>query len=192
QFYTSGSLQSPRQLTVGITGARGLALDYALVTVGESTSLKDHTILVDDSNPEITWDGSWRLLRLHSKYGPHANTSHISSTTGDSFTFQFSGSSLLVSGITPGDEKGPDWFLQMEFSLDGNKTTANFSRDTSVTKPHFTYFASPVLNAGNHTLVAKILTVTGSTSPAAQIDYITYKPSFLTAHDKPNFGSALA
>jgi hypothetical protein len=80
----------------------------------------------------------------------------------------------------------------MEFSLDGNKTTANFSRDASVTKPHFTYFASPVLNAGNHTLVAKILTVTGSTSPAAQIDYITYKPSFLTAQDKPNFGSALA
>jgi hypothetical protein len=112
QFYASGILPSPRQLTVGITGARGLALDYALVTVGESTSLKDHTILVDDASPEITWDGSWSAkdnytmpvpcsLPLSPKsedffdftanMAPHANTSHISSTTGDSFTFQFSG-----------------------------------------------------------------------------------------------------
>ncbi|KAJ7278785.1 hypothetical protein C8J57DRAFT_1304524 [Mycena rebaudengoi] len=214
QFYSSGTLSSPGQLRIGFTGARGLALDYALVTVGEATNLKGQTILVDDSSGEITWNGSWSVKNNYTmpvpcgmpffpksedfpyaftaNMPPHGNTSHISSTVGDSFTFQFAGTSLLISGITPGDDKGKDWFLQMEFMLDGNTTTANFTRNPAyVTKPHFRYFSSGTLKSGNHTLIGKILAAAGSPSPAAQIDYITYKPSFLTLHDKPNFGSSL-
>ncbi|KAJ7903233.1 hypothetical protein B0H13DRAFT_1466468, partial [Mycena leptocephala] len=214
QFYSSGTLSSPRQMRIGITGARGLVVDYALVTIGEATPLKGQTILVDDSSPEITWSGSWGeknsytmpvpcVLPLFPKsedpngyaftanMSPHGNTSHTSSTVGDSFTFRFAGTSLVVSGVTPGEDKGQDWSLQIEFMLDGSTTTANFTRDPAyVTKPHFTYFSSGTLKSGNHTLVGKILAAVGSPSPAAQIDYITYKPSFLTLVDKPNFGSS--
>ncbi|KAF7342472.1 Gpr1 family protein [Mycena venus] len=214
QFYSSGTLSSPGQIRIGITGARGLTLDYALVTIGEATNLKGQTILVDDSSPEITWSGNWGEKNSYTtpvpcglpffpnsedfpyaftaNMSPHGNTSHTSSTIGDSFAFQFSGTSLVVSGVTPGDDKGQDWFLQMEFTLDGSTATANFTRDPAyVTKPHFTYFSSGTLKSGNHTLVGKILAATGSPSPAAQIDYITYKPSFLTLKDKPTFDSSL-
>ncbi|KAJ7124261.1 hypothetical protein C8R44DRAFT_980621 [Mycena epipterygia] len=214
QFYTSGMLAGPEKLTIGITGARGLAVDYALVTIGESTVLRGQTILVDDSSPEIIWNGNWTVKKNYTlpvpcelalnprsdtftdftaNMTPHGNSSRFSSVVGDSFTFHFAGTSILVSGITPGDDQGLDWVLGMNFTLDENTTTTTFLRDSAyISKPHFTYFTSHRLKSGNHTLVAKIINVAGSQSPRANIDYITYTPSFLTLHDKPDFGASLA
>ncbi|KAJ6493851.1 hypothetical protein DFH09DRAFT_357596 [Mycena vulgaris] len=215
QFYTSGSLASPSQIKIGITGARGLVIDYALVTIGEFTDLQGQTILVDDSSPEIIWNGNWTIRANYTvpvpcqlpfmprsddvpydftaNMAPHGNSSRFSTDGGDSFTFQFAGTSISVSGITPADDKGQDWLLRMEFTLDGNTTTTTFTRDPSyVTKPHFSYFTSGPLKPGNHTLLAKITDVAGAQLPAAHIDYITYTPSFLTLRDKPNFGSSVA
>jgi len=109
-------LSSTSQIQIGILGAHGLALDYALVTVDESTDLKDRTIFVDDSNPEIMWNDSWEEQQNHvilvdcslpepphsfktfpsdfdftANIYPHGNRSQISNTTGSSFTFQFAG-----------------------------------------------------------------------------------------------------
>ncbi|KAJ6550050.1 hypothetical protein B0H19DRAFT_1264913 [Mycena capillaripes] len=213
-FYTSDRLFTPGEIKVGITGARGLAIDYAVVTVRETTDLSGQTILVDDSSSEITWNGQWSskdnytmpvpctlplspksedLLGFVAAMSPHGNTSHASSTPGDSFTFQFAGTSLVVSGVTPGEHNGQGWFLHMQFTLDGKVTNASFTSDPAyVTKPHFTYFTSGAVKSGNHTLVGKVLAAIGTPPPAAQIDYITYKPSFLTVQDKPIFGSAIA
>ncbi|KAJ6572457.1 hypothetical protein DFH09DRAFT_1277404 [Mycena vulgaris] len=215
QFYTSGSLASPSQIKIGITGARGLAIDYALVTIGESTDLQGQRILVDDSSPEIIWNGNWTIRANYTipvpcqlpfmprsgeasydftaNMAPHGNSSRFSTVGGDSFTFQFAEYDTHFSGITPADDKGQDWLLRMEFTLDGNITTTTFTRDPNyITKPHFTYFTSAPLKPGNHTLVAKITDVAGAQPPAAHIDYITYTPSFLTLRDKPSFGSSVA
>ncbi|KAK7046298.1 hypothetical protein R3P38DRAFT_68074 [Favolaschia claudopus] len=48
----------------------------------------------------------------------------------------FQGTSILVSGATPGEDKGADWALQMEFTLDGNTTRTPFHREPNyITKP---------------------------------------------------------
>ncbi|KAJ7451338.1 hypothetical protein FB451DRAFT_1145721 [Mycena latifolia] len=216
QFYASAGLDNPEQFRIGFTGARGLALDYALVAVGQSTVLKGQTILVDDSSSEIIWNGNWTVkanytlpvpcelpfgprsdndpgVAFTAKMTPHGNSSRFSSVVGDSFTFQFAGTAISVSGITPGDDQGPDWLLGMNFTLDGKTTAASFTREPDyITKPHFVYFSARSLKPGNHTLVAKITDVAGTQTPSAHIDYITYDPSFLTLHDKPNFSSSIS
>ncbi|KAK7046232.1 Gpr1 family protein [Favolaschia claudopus] len=212
-FYTTGTLSTPTSIQIGMTGARGLTVDYAVVTVGEATNLEGQTIIVDDTSTEITWDGSWTqknnytipvpctlpfkpgtdafdFFDFTANMAPHGNTSHASSSVGDSFAFRFAGTSILVSGVTPGDDTGSDWALQMEFTVDGNKQPADFHRDPNyITKPHFVYFSAAKLNPGNHTLVGRIVSLAGSPTPAAQIDYLTYKPSFAFLRDKPTFPS---
>ncbi|KAJ7906158.1 hypothetical protein B0H13DRAFT_2194357 [Mycena leptocephala] len=198
QFYTSGTLPAPGQMLLGLSNANGIMIDYALVTASNSTSFQGQTIIVDDASPEIFWDGSWSAqdnftmpdVSFTANMSPHANTSHRSSSVGASFTFQFAGTSLLVSGITPGVvDAQADWLLKMEFTLDGNTTTNVFTPGADLlVKPHFVYFTTPFdAETGNHTLVAKVVDAVGSPPPAARIDYITYRPSFATIADKPNF-----
>ncbi|KAJ7670862.1 hypothetical protein DFH06DRAFT_1125145 [Mycena polygramma] len=216
-FYTSGTLPTPGQMVLGLSNANGLAIDYALVTAGDSTNLQGQTIIVDDASPEIFWNGNWVAhdnltvsvqcsipgLDIFKQGTPvgnpdhtagffvdmpsHANTTHQSSNVGDSFTFQFAGTSLLISGITPG--VGDNWLLHMEFTLDGNTTTNVFTPgEDSTVRLNVVYFdATFDTTAENHTLVAKVLSVAGSPLPAARIDYITYRPSFVTIADKPSF-----
>ncbi|KAJ6553099.1 hypothetical protein B0H19DRAFT_1295707 [Mycena capillaripes] len=183
-----GTLPAPGQMLLGLSNANGIAIDYTLVTVINSTSLQGQILIVDDASPEIFWNGSWSaqdnftmpvpcLIPSPEVYvnatlnypkgvsftvnmSPHANTSHQSSNAGDSFTFQFAGTSLLISGITPGVVGAQsDWLLQMEFTLDGNITTRVFTPGTDMlVKPHFVYFNATFGAAtGNHTLVAKVL-----------------------------------
>ncbi|KAJ7871062.1 hypothetical protein B0H13DRAFT_2061302, partial [Mycena leptocephala] len=218
QFYTSGILPAPGQMLLGLSNANGIAIDYALVTASNSTNLQGQTILVDDASPEIFWDGSWSAqdnftvpvpcliptpeayenatlnypkgVSFTANMSAHANTCHQSSNVGASLTFQFAGTSLLISGITPGLVGAEaDWLLRMEFTLDGNTTTNVFTPGMeTLVKPHFVYFNATFDGAtGNHTLVAKVVDVAGSPPPAARIDYITYTPSFVTIADKPNF-----
>ncbi|KAK7005991.1 Gpr1 family protein [Favolaschia claudopus] len=217
QFFASGTVPDTRQIQIGLSNANGIVVDYALVTAGNFTNLDGQTILVDDSSPEIFWSGSWAVVdnytlpiqctipspqafeeskttlnstdsvNFMANMQPHANSTHSSSAAGDSFTFQFAGTSILVSGVTPGPSSPSDWLLRMEFSLDGNITTRTLNPTSDPTKPHYVYFEPDPLPPGNHTLVGKIVNVAGSPLPAAQIDYITYMPSFFTITEKPVF-----
>ncbi|KAF8184069.1 hypothetical protein K438DRAFT_1974661 [Mycena galopus ATCC 62051] len=210
-IYTTNSgvpLPNATQMTVGITGSNGLAIDYAVVTVGESTDLRGQQIIVDDTSNEIRWSGSWTarnnftlevpclsLLvfetpQFTASVSPHGNTTHASGAPGDAFGFEFAGTSILISGVIPGDDSSPsapaEWFLTMNFTLDGNPMMQNFTRDpTYITKPHFVYFNVSFLEPGNYTLVGTV--IAASSGAAALIDYLTYTPSFLTAADKPQF-----
>jgi hypothetical protein len=97
------------------------------------------------------------------------------------------GTSISISGITP---SSPDthYLLEMNFTLDGNTTTQTFTHEAGVALgPHFIYFTSTTLKPGNHTIQATITDIAGDS--VANIDYITYQPSFLTARDKPDFSS---
>ncbi|KAF5365430.1 hypothetical protein D9758_010852 [Tetrapyrgos nigripes] len=174
-------------------------IDYILVEVRNTTSLGGRTILVDDSNSEITWDGDgWVENRFSSPirlfpddnlapetfYLPHYNGTHSSNSEGDSFTFRFQGSFISVQGISP---LCRDCQLQMNFTVDSNTTLTTFSSDsiTEIGIPHFLYFENQSLQPGNHTMVATITLVQGNTS--ASIDYLTYKPAFGTVLEKPVF-----
>jgi hypothetical protein len=99
------------------------------------------------------------------------------------------GTSLLVSGITPGDPITDNWIIRMDFTLDGNTNSTTFTSGLSSDpiKPHFTYFSVNNLSPGNHTLVANVTELSGTPLPTMAIDYLTYQPSFQIAMDKPDF-----
>ncbi|KAJ7052751.1 hypothetical protein C8F01DRAFT_1032890, partial [Mycena amicta] len=174
--------------------AVGFALDYAVVTVYPTTDLLGKTILVDDSSSALIWRGAWTeennfTLPVDCYMAPHANTTHASQTVGDEFEFWFTGTSVLVYGLTPftTDHRLPPWLLQMSFTLDAaepiivNITSQEFVYEM----PHIVYFNASSIPAGNHSLVGRVVDVVGSTLPRARIDYITYKPSFASQEEMP-------
>ncbi|KAJ7052732.1 hypothetical protein C8F01DRAFT_564618 [Mycena amicta] len=200
--------------TLVLAQAAGFALDYAVVTVFPTTDLLGTTILVDDSSSSLIWHGSWSeennftlpvkcfippftatldgaLFSAH--IAPHANTTHASQTVGDEFEFWFTGTSIVVYGITPSnpDPSSPSWLLQMSFMLDGaepimvNFTSRDPDSEFRYEQPHFVYFNASNIPAGNHSLVGGVVDVVGSTLPRARIDYITYKPSFVSQAEMP-------
>ncbi|KAJ6524211.1 hypothetical protein B0H19DRAFT_1276657 [Mycena capillaripes] len=214
-IYSTDVLPNSTQFQLGLNGFRGLALDYVVVTVGELTSLQGQRILVDDTSTEITWAGTgWTeqnnftlpipcslpsgqfvgandttMSDFTADVAPHGNTTHATSTPGDSFTFRFAGTSISVSGITPGSPSTDNWIVRMDFTLDGNTNSTTFTSGLSSdpVKPHFTYFSANTLSPGNHTLVVNVTELSGTPLPTMAIDYLTYQPSFQIARDKPDF-----
>lgn len=73
-----------------------LAFDYLTVTAGSSTPLQDRTIIVDDTDPLLKYDGKWATQNPSSilddfSTASFRNTTHWSTTVGDNVQFQFTG-----------------------------------------------------------------------------------------------------
>ncbi|KAF9064522.1 hypothetical protein BDP27DRAFT_1333364 [Rhodocollybia butyracea] len=215
QFYTSPdellSLQSnvtPSNILV--TVPIGLAWDYALVKITNSTDLSGQTILVDDANDEIEWTGNWTvksdtfldlgtlasILEIPNnlfpplQVRPHGNGTHTSTTQGDSFVFQFAGTSISVFGVNtqfPGEG-----ILTMTFTLDDKSTSETFTfQPFPKFLPgfsNFIYFSQDDLTPGNHTLIAEVTQIQGD-GISAVIDYLTYAPSWTFLIEKPDFSN---
>ncbi|KAF5320374.1 hypothetical protein D9758_018082 [Tetrapyrgos nigripes] len=178
-------------------------VDYALFTVDNSSDLSDSLILVDDSSKEIQWNGSWEpgppILDKQTgimefpvssiSVSPHDNTSHVSSTKGDSFMFRFAGTSIEVYGfLAVSSSTGPGPFTSIQATIDGQQNTnPNLINAPDV---RFLLFSRNDLGLGNHTLVFTIEELRNGTSVA--IDYILYAPSFRTIVDKPVFETSSA
>ncbi|KAK7461015.1 hypothetical protein VKT23_008943 [Stygiomarasmius scandens] len=207
---------SIEQIDIGPNGPL-LVFDYAIATVAELEELRGQTILVDDSNSEIQWVGAWQERRNYTLFSgvtlprgdsrnpvptrPHGNGTHESDSVGASMVFQFQGSSILVAGIAPINRTvesfapGPvlsppvsDFLLELNVTLDGTSHSVVFTNgglSQPGGSPHFPYFRNDSLEEGNHTLIMTVKNVTGNTSVV--VDYITYKPSFATLQNKPNF-----
>ncbi|KAK7449203.1 hypothetical protein VKT23_013349 [Stygiomarasmius scandens] len=207
QFYTSPEVPNP--IHVHLNVSNGTVLDYFLIKASNATDLRNQTILVDDSSSEVYYTGNWTVQedyflqspdlsdlgsslsddsRTSLRIQPHGNGTHSSMTVGDSFTFQFAGSSILVAGIYPGF---PNTYLSIEFTVDSDVYPQIFHYDGSTSLnaqyPHFIYFRNDSLNPGNHTLTVTIVQVEGNIS--ATFDYLTYRPSFDTIAKKPIFGN---
>ncbi|KAJ6457833.1 hypothetical protein C8R47DRAFT_1227245 [Mycena vitilis] len=154
-LFTSGNAWSSEKRLLGLSQASGISIDYALVTA------------VPKFSGTGTGAASPQLHSFSANVSSHANTTHKSSNIGDSFTFQFTGTSLLISGITPGiGGSDADWLLQMEFTVDGNaNTNVITSGRNDVVSPHFVYF-NATFDAGvrSHTLVAKALNIAGNST----------------------------
>ncbi|KAJ3733637.1 hypothetical protein DFJ43DRAFT_1068117 [Lentinula guzmanii] len=179
-------------------------VDYAIVTVGQTTPLGDtSTIIVDDPNTEIEYQGGgWTMnnasLVMNGGWAngpPLGNSTHRTNSVGDSFKFQFSGSSISVFGVFEWTGTGS---VTLDFNLD-NQTTPSVisvpsgSSPSHPETPNHLFFSSNV-TAGNHTLLVNVTDAVGNQTFV--FDYLTYIPSFESLASKPNFtgtavGSAL-
>ena len=71
--------------------------DYLTVDAGPSTQLNGSTLIVDDSDTAITYSGGWTTnpphpLSFDYSTSLYKNTTHWSSTVGDTLEFKFTGS----------------------------------------------------------------------------------------------------
>ncbi|KAF5347043.1 hypothetical protein D9758_011635 [Tetrapyrgos nigripes] len=169
-----------------------ITLDYLVVAVTNVTDLAGQTILVDDSSVEIQWNGSWQtnntdmILDGHGTVSPHGNSTHVSSTKGDSFTFNFAGTSIQVFGVIFESSS-----FTVQATLDGQPNTRGISN--TLPGMHVPFFSTETdLPPGNHTLVFTVqdskIEIIGAVGDAViGVDYILYTPSFQTIKDKPLF-----
>lgn len=72
------------------------AFDYLTVNAGPSTFLNGRTLIVDDSDTDILYQGNWSTMPLVPvafgySTAPYQNTTHWSSTPGDSLSVSFTG-----------------------------------------------------------------------------------------------------
>ncbi|KAJ3992466.1 hypothetical protein F5050DRAFT_919472 [Lentinula boryana] len=161
-------------------------VDYAIVTVGQTTPLGGGWTM---SNASLVMDGGW------ANGPPLGNSTHRTNSVGDSFKFQFSGSSISVFGVFEWTGTGS---VTLDFNLD-NQTTPSVisvpsgSSPSHPETPNHLFFSSNV-TTGNHTLLVNVTDAVGNQTFV--FDYLTYIPSFESLASKPNFtgtavGSAL-
>ncbi|KAG7447730.1 uncharacterized protein BT62DRAFT_1061256 [Guyanagaster necrorhizus] len=136
-------------------------------------------ILVDHTNEGIVWTGDWQTntgtlihtTRTYIENRPLGNSTKDSSTVGDSFSFQFRGTNVSVSGAQRLSINGS---ISADFRVDGGKATTFTTTSTSSGNDvaNAMFFSSSILDSGTHTLIVNITAVTGDQS--FMLDYITY------------------
>ncbi|KAJ4476840.1 hypothetical protein C8J55DRAFT_561497 [Lentinula edodes] len=146
-------------------------VDYAIVTVGQTTRLgRTSTIIVDDSNTEVKYQGSgWNTsdasLMMNGSWAhgpPLGNSTHRINSLGNAF-----GSNFLAVTIAFLNGLGPEALLSISL-----------------------WTSKPLLR--NHTLIVNVTDAIGNQEFV--FDYLTYIPSFESLTNKPDFtntGSAL-
>jgi hypothetical protein len=98
QWYQSPTLPEGNH-TIKVDGVDGAALDYATITAGQNTLLWGKKVIVDNDDHSIHYSGSWTrntdefVPGGNPKGLPFRNSTHRSTTPGDSIAFRFSGQS---------------------------------------------------------------------------------------------------
>ncbi|KAK0447721.1 hypothetical protein EV421DRAFT_1787786 [Armillaria borealis] len=169
QWYMSPILEEGNH-TITLSELDNIDVDYAIVAVGNQTTVQGKDILVDDTSNAIVWNGNWQtntstlahITRVFVDNHPLGNSTKDSSTAGDSFSFQFTGTNVSVFGAQRISIIGG---ISSDFSVDGGKTTT-FSTTSNASGNDIAntmFFSSPILTSGTHTLFMNITE-----------DYITY------------------
>ena len=209
QWYQSPTLTEGSH-NISLNNLAGTSLDFAVVTVGNDTPLAGQIAIVDNEDPAITFKGNWHLSKESSASGqfpdglPFHNSTHQSTTIGDSLTFQFTGmvsypthynggSSLLgqsaaIYGIFTWSNLG---LITLTFTMDGSSLSHTFQVTSTTSQfqtqfgqqQNFQFFSYDFLPPGNHTLVVN---VTDCVNQTFSFDYITFTPSFSTLATRPN------
>lgn len=96
QWYQSPTLtEGSHNISLGLLA--GTSLDFAVVTAGNDTPLTGQTVIVDNENPAITFQGNWTQNKGSFDSSqipdglPFQNTTQDSTTIGDNLTFLFTG-----------------------------------------------------------------------------------------------------
>ncbi|KIM46780.1 hypothetical protein M413DRAFT_422146 [Hebeloma cylindrosporum] len=209
QWYQSPTLADGKH-NITISHLAGTAVDLALITVGPKTSLQGKTLIVDDDNSAIQYSGTWSSNTSPFNAGtlpdgfPVGNSTHRSTTLGDTITFRFTGESIFgiksdrlsykigtsvsVYGIFSWVQVGS---LTATYTLDGTTVPQTYSVTTRSPQfmedygeaSNYILFSSETLAAGDHTLV---INITQCINQTFILDYITYAPSFSALASMPN------
>ncbi|KAJ8501743.1 hypothetical protein ONZ45_g12032 [Pleurotus djamor] len=193
-WYTSPALiDHQHDLSLQLPNATYAMLDYIVVSAGPSTPVNGKIIIADDFDSDIDYDGSWDKdfgqvfpSRDSNSTGrlSFRNTTHSTRHRGDSFTFEFTGTSVSVFGILQSHLSGR---VAAKFSVDGSSGSTyiaefNNSSMRSYDQTH-TQFYNTSLAEGTHTLDVEVMEVSGDQS--FMLDYITYNASFENLLVKP-------
>ncbi|KAF8798944.1 hypothetical protein BYT27DRAFT_7150508 [Phlegmacium glaucopus] len=153
------------------------SFDYLTVTPGPSTPLSGKTLAADDTDPSFIYSGKWKItppnpIPFDYSTSLYRNTTHWTSTIGDSLQFNFIGTSISVFGILANISSGGN--ISATYTIDGVSKTLGIPNGTLDTLPMVQLFHSD-LQAGSHTLVVNITDI--AAPRALGIDYITYNAS---------------
>lgn len=182
RWYQSPSLADGPH-TVNLSGlANGTQLNYVLIEAGPSTPLANSSIVIDDSSSgEIQYSPGWEPRNNQSLddglYLPFGGGTTVSTTEGETFSFEFAGTAVYVYGI----HESVEGTVAVTFSVDGS--TSSFVAPKEEDTANYLYFTKDGLGPGAHTLVCNVTNVTGNQSFV--LDYIVYNPSFESLSDKP-------
>jgi len=174
------------------TGKSLPSFDYLTVNAGSSTPLQGRTLAVDDTDSSIIYSGSWKnspAVPLSFDYSTslYRNTTHWSSSVGDSLRFTFQGSSISVFGIATNISSGGN--ITATYTLDGVSQVQSLPPGTLDSLPMVNLFHADV-QPGAHTL---IINVTDIQAPRTLgIDLITYNASFSSISSEPNVSPSSA
>ncbi|KAK0187985.1 hypothetical protein F5146DRAFT_1003675 [Armillaria mellea] len=195
-IYTSGPLSDEEHTVVYAIGREDLypAFDYLTVEAGSSTQMKGRTVIVDDYDPDVAFSGNWSRVAIYPtefdySSGTYQNTAHWSNTAGDSFSFQFHGSSVAVYGIISNSTTDVDGRIVLSYSVDAQKATTSVSlaNATNQSIPMAQLFSVDVPE-GLHTLVVNVTFVLNLRQIG--IDFVTYNASFESIDSIPSSPSA--
>ncbi|KAK0243379.1 hypothetical protein EDD85DRAFT_786286 [Armillaria nabsnona] len=185
QWYMSPTLEEGNH-TVTLSEMDNIDVDYAIVAVGNQTTVQGKDILVDDTSNAIAWTGDWQtntstlahVTRVFVDNHPLGNSTKDSSTAGDSFSFQFTGTNVSVFGAQRLSIIGS---ISADFSVDGGKTTTfpTTSNASGNDIANTMFFSSSILASGTHMLFMNITEVSGDQTFI--LDYITYSDQ--VSHD---------
>jgi len=96
QWYQTPLLPDGKH-TITVGHLASTSVDYAIIKVGPNTSLSGTTVIVDNESPVIVYAGKWSRSTAQFNAGslpggfPYGNSTHRSSSVGDSITFRFTG-----------------------------------------------------------------------------------------------------
>ncbi|KAF8903157.1 hypothetical protein CPB84DRAFT_1845979 [Gymnopilus junonius] len=149
------------------------AFDYLAITPGSSTPLEGRTLAVDDGDDSVTYSSGWTgrpaaLPSFASSPSLYENTTHWSSTIGDSLQFKFEGSSVSVLGIVTNISLGN---ITATYTLDGVSNVQGLPQGTLDSLPMVNLFHADV-QPGVHTLVLNITEI--QAHQALGVDFIAY------------------
>ncbi|KIK60535.1 hypothetical protein GYMLUDRAFT_114404, partial [Collybiopsis luxurians FD-317 M1] len=173
-------------------------LDYTLITPGMTTPLEKSTIVVDDTDQELIYEGpGWNTTTnevMRCFVGcvdglPLGNGTHRTRTVGDRLRFIFAGTSISVYGVFDWTGTGS---VSLDFTLDNQTTSTDVVVPSGNSPPqetqNYQFFSATNLTAGNHTLLINVTQSLGNQTFV--FDYLTYRPSFDSLATKPNFTSS--
>ncbi|KIY44037.1 hypothetical protein FISHEDRAFT_77949 [Fistulina hepatica ATCC 64428] len=199
-WYTSPVLEDGRHKILLSNITYG-AVDYITYVAGESTATEGLLVRVDSESSELVYAGKgWARSDEQFYHDSTASslvtknvTTYQTSSVGDSFTFQFYGSSISVYGVFHWENVGA---VQSTYTVDGGTPTlwqvsSNGTDTVHGYKDQINYlFFSSNLTAANHTLEVNVTDITNSQTYI--LDYITYNAAFSSIAAKPNFTTTAA
>ncbi|KAF8627451.1 hypothetical protein AX17_006265 [Amanita inopinata Kibby_2008] len=182
--YTSPTLDDGFHNVTFFAGASGPLppFDYLTYTAGPSTPIKGRTIIHDDDDGTLVYNGHWTReppvpVTLNNSTSLYQDTAHWSSTVGDSLLYKFMGTSVLVMGVSIRSDAN----ASLAFTLDGNSTVKTLSNSHLDGSPMAQLFHAYDLDVGPHTLF--IDTVDVSVTQPVGIDFIAYNTSYSRLSD---------